>query len=72
MTSNFQDCVWHRNGMRARQKAKLLMLKAAEPIFIVRDHRTRLFGIGVGDSAPAWCKTDDGFSLVSILRPAVH
>jgi hypothetical protein len=72
MSNNFTDCVWHRNGMRARQKAKLLMLKAAEPIFIVRDARTKMFGIGIGDSAPAWCKPADGFSLVSILRPVVH
>ena len=70
--SKFTDCVWHRNGMRARQKAKLLMLKAAEPIFIVRDAKTKMFGIGIGDSAPAWCKTDDGFCLIAIVRPVVH
>jgi len=48
------------------------MLKAAEPIFIVRDAKTKMFGIGIGDSAPSWCKPADGFSLVSILRPVVH
>jgi len=70
--AKFTDCVWHRNGMRARQKANLLMLKTAEPIFIVRDNKTQMFGIGVGDSAPAWCRPSAGFCLIAIVRPAVH
>ena len=70
--AKFTDCVWHRNGMRARQKANLLMLKAAEPIFIVRDNKTKMFGIGVGDRAPAWCLPSNGFCLITIVRPVVH
>jgi hypothetical protein len=69
MTSKFTDCVWYRNGMRAKQKADRLSYEAAEPMFIVHDTRTGMYGVGAGGSEPGWCREARGFELLRIIRP---
>ena len=71
MTSKFTDCVWYSNGMRAGQRAEQLCFKAAEPMYVVHDKRTGMFGVGTGDSEPAWCREARGFELLRIVRPRV-
>lgn len=70
--SKFTDCVWHKNGLRATQRARLLAFKAAEPMFIVRDNDSELYGIGIGSKRPDWCKSEDGFTFVKVVQPVVN
>mgnify|MGYP003632181390 CR=1 FL=1 len=65
----YQDCVWYRNGMRAKQKAARLSHEAAEPMFIVHDKRTGMFGVGAGGNEPSWCHESRGFELLRVIRP---
>ena len=72
MASDFKDCVWYRNAMRASLKANRIAFKAAEPMYVVHDKRTGMFGVGKGDGEPDWCRDDKGFPLIMVARPKEH
>ncbi|QDP47547.1 MAG: hypothetical protein Unbinned4350contig1002_32 [Prokaryotic dsDNA virus sp.] len=69
---SFRAMVWHRNGLRAANKAKALANKTADPIILVKDLRTQMTGVGYGDGRPDWCKVADGFEFVRVIRPVYH
>ena len=72
MTERFTDCVWYKNAMRAASKALLVSNKTAEPMIVVKDLETSMFGVTKGDGAPDWGKEEDGFDFICTIHPVYH
>lgn len=68
--SEFTDCVWYRNGLRAKQKADRVSYCAAEPMYIVLDTKIGMYGVGIGRAEPDWCRENDGFRLIRVVHPS--
>lgn len=71
-TTSFLDCVWYRRPERAAGRALELSQQTAENMFVIKDHRSNMFGVGVGDSAPKWCLEENGFEFICSIKPTIH
>lgn len=67
--TDWRDMIWLSNPTRAGAKANTLSHKTAEPMLIVQDTKTGLFGVGMGGKEPEWCQESKGFRLLAIVRP---
>ncbi len=70
--SKFSDCVWYSVPQRAGGRALEMSTKSAEPMFVVKDRKSKMFGVGTGSTLPGWAHDESEFELVCIIHPRVH
>lgn len=69
---SFRDLTWYKNGARAVNKALIMSNKTAESMLIIRDTETNMFGVGVGNDEPQWCKDSKTHEYLAAIRPTRH
>lgn len=70
-SAGFTDCTWYKNGSRAELKARYLSFTTANSIFILRDNKTLMYGIGIGDGRPSWADKEE-YTFVKVVQPPIH
>ena len=70
--TKFTDCVWYSVPQRAGGRALEMSQKTAESMFVLKDKKSKLFGVGTGNALPKWAHDESEFELICVIHPRVH
>ena len=71
-SEKFTDCVWYSKPQRAGGRALEMSVRSAEPMFVIKDKKSMMFGVGAGSKAPAWASDASEFEMICVIRPTEH